>query len=68
MGVCDTSTNILGHYRPLGNGPTSNSDYSTVCGPNRTQGCEVGDLTGKHDTVTVQGEFVWYCESMCYNL
>jgi hypothetical protein len=27
-----------------------------VCAPNMTSGCEVGDVTGKHDIINVQGK------------
>ena len=57
LGDCDTSGNIMGHYRPLGNGPTSIDDYDTLCTPAITSGCEVGDLTGKHDQLTIQGKY-----------
>lgn len=56
MGTCNTSGNIGGHYAPFGNGPTSASNYSQVCGPDMLEGCEVGDLTGKHTTINVYGK------------
>ncbi len=56
--VCDTNSttgNIRGHYDPFGSGPTMRPGYDVDCGANRTSGCEVGDLTGKHDRLTISG-------------
>ncbi len=53
--MCNTSGNIGGHYDPFSRGPTSASNYSQICGPDMVEGCEVGDLTGKHVTINVAG-------------
>ena len=57
QGNCDV---IQGHFRPFLNGPPSEPDYDQVCGRNMTGGCEVGDLTGKHDQITVAGELIMF--------
>ena len=54
-GYCNTSVNIGGHYDPTNNGPTSDPGYSSQCTPDTQRGCEVGDLTGKHNTLVVSG-------------
>ena len=44
------------HYDPTGMGPTSRENYTVDCTCNTTEGCEVGDLTGKHAQIDVPGE------------
>lgn len=44
------------HYDPTVMGPTSRANYSLDCTCDTPVGCEVGDLTGKHDQIDVPGE------------
>ena len=44
------------HYDPTGMGPTDRADYDTDCTCDSPGGCEVGDLTGKHDQINVPGK------------
>eukprot|EP00050_Salpingoeca_kvevrii_P016701 m.57838 g.57838 ORF g.57838 m.57838 type:complete len:744 (+) comp7106_c0_seq1:171-2402(+) len=43
-----------GHYNPYGVCTASSCNYATACGPLDQQfACEVGDLAGKHGTITI---------------
>ena len=44
------------HYDPTVMGPTDSQGYSVNCTADTPTECEVGDLTGKHDTVHVSGK------------
>jgi hypothetical protein len=61
LAVCNISDNILGHFDPFGRAPTGTPEYNAACTPNTTSGCEVGDLTGKHSTINVQGKHGSVC-------
>lgn len=58
LGNCNTSGNIGGHFDPTGKGPTSDAGYQGRCTPDMPVECEEGDLSGKHDTLTVSGNFI----------
>ena len=47
--------NVGPHFDPTGNGPTNRIDYPTNCTPDMPDGCEVGDLTGKHARIDIPG-------------
>ncbi len=69
QGYCNTSGNIGGHYRPFGNGPPSIDGYNVTCTPDLTRGCVVGDLTGKHATITIAGNPLFIeRDALCYLL
>lgn len=55
--MCDTTGNIGPHFDPMQIGPSFNPTYATDCSPETPSACELGDLTGKHDTVVVSGKF-----------
>lgn len=60
-------TAIGPHYDPTGMGPTNATGYSANCTPDTPIGCEVGDLTGKHDTVDVSGkQLLLKCKKCMY--
>lgn len=39
-------------------GPPFNPNYAQNCTPTTPELCELGDVTGKHDTLTVAGEIL----------
>lgn len=53
VGMCSS---VGPHYDPTGNGPTNRDGYNVSCTPDTPDGCEIGDLTGKHDTINISGE------------
>ena len=56
IGMCSS---VGPHYDPTGNGPTSAMGYNVTCTPDTPEQCEIGDLTGKHDTIDISGEPQW---------
>ncbi len=56
IGVCNTTGNIGPHFDPQQIGPPFNPNYAINCTAETPSNCELGDLTGKHDTVIVSGE------------
>ena len=48
-------SNIGDDFKPFGNGPTGTTQYNSSCNPSLTNGCQVGDLTRKHDFLTIAG-------------
>lgn len=51
-----TCTDVGGHYDPFNRPPPSDPSYFCTPDMDNITNCEVGDLTGKHDQVTVAGQ------------
>lgn len=54
QGICNS--NIGSHYDPFSAGPISLPGYLDRCGPDTPDECEVGDLSGKHSMIDIDGE------------